>query len=140
MSLSIGRLIVIVASIALFVSIRDVNASDNDISRTVQLARDFDAQIGKSFLQVRANIMRSGWQPVPMHLHDGYEYSGAEKELFEQGIIEVDSCSIDAGALCILYYEKRGQCLRIDTVGERVSLMKVRRWTDECSNVQQNPV
>jgi hypothetical protein len=67
-----------------------------------------------------------------MHRNDDYEYSGAEKELADHQFLEVDSCSMDAGAHCILHYSKGTKCLRIDTVGERLKDMKVTRWTDEC--------
>ena len=89
-------------------------------------------KVGEPFLIARARILRTGWHPTRMHSNDGYEYSGAEKELADRNFLEVDSCSIDAGALCVLYYSKGGQCLRVDTVGERLIEMKVTRWTDEC--------
>lgn len=56
-----------------------------------------------------------------MHKNDNYVYDGAEKRLAERGFLEVDSCSIDAGANCILYYKKAAKCLRLDTVGEQVN-------------------
>jgi hypothetical protein len=67
-----------------------------------------------------------------MHRADNHEYDGAEKRLAERGFLEVDSCSTDAGANCILYYRTSSECLRIDTVGEQVNEMHVTRWTEEC--------
>lgn len=87
---------------------------------------------GMSFLRARARLIKSGWVPTPMHTNDQYEYSGAEKRLIERNFREVDFCSIDRGALCILYYAKESSCLRIDTVGEQVESMRVTRWTEEC--------
>lgn len=83
-------------------------------------------------LKARARLIRLGWRPVRMHTNDNYEYDGAEKRLIEHKFFEVDSCSIDAGAICILYYTKSNMCLRIDTVGEQVKVMKVARWVEEC--------
>ena len=67
-----------------------------------------------------------------MHSNDDYEYTGAEKELADRQFLEVDACSIDAGALCILHYHKGTKCLRVDTVGEQLKHMTVTRWTNEC--------
>ncbi len=89
-------------------------------------------KVGESFLIARARIVRSGWHPTRMRKPDDYEYVGAEKELADRKFLEVDSCSMDAGALCILYYSKGGKCLRVDTVGEQLKDMKVTRWSDEC--------
>lgn len=84
------------------------------------------------FLKARARLIKLGWKPVRMHTNSSYEYDGAEKRLIEHNFYEVDSCSIDAGAICILYYTKSDVCLRIDTVGEQVKVMKVERWVEEC--------
>lgn len=89
-------------------------------------------KVGEQFLVARSRILQAGWHPIRMHENDGYEYFGAERELTDQKFLEVDSCSMDAGALCILYYSKGSKCLRVDTAGERLNQMKVTRWTDEC--------
>lgn len=94
---------------------------------------NLDLKVGEPFLRVRTRIVKSGWKPNPVHGKDNYEYSGAEKRLAERGFLEVDTCSVDAGANCILYYTKGSRCLRIDTVGEQVKQMTVTRWTDECA-------
>lgn len=67
-----------------------------------------------------------------MHLGDNYEYDGAEKELADHGFLEVDFCSTDAGALCVLYYSKGGECLRLDTRGEQIRFMRITGWQNEC--------
>jgi hypothetical protein len=92
--------------------------------------------VGEAFLPARARIITLGWKPIRMHSDDNYEYTGAEKHLAERKFLEVDSCSIDAGANCILYYSKAGKCLRLDTVGEQVAEMTVTRWTNECPRVK----
>jgi hypothetical protein len=93
---------------------------------------NLNLKIGEPFLRARARIVKSGWKPNPVHSKDHYEYSGAEKRLVERGFLEVDTCSVDAGANCILYYMQGSRCLRIDTVGEQVRQMMVTRWADEC--------
>lgn len=110
---------------------------------TAQVAattRDVDSGVnklklnkGESFLRARARIIASGWKPNHMHRNDNYEYTGAEKRLAERGFLEVDSCSVDAGANCVLYYTRGSSCLRVDTVGEQVRQMTVTRWADECA-------
>jgi hypothetical protein len=87
---------------------------------------------GEPFAKARARIIKLGWQPVRMHRNDRYEYSGTEKELAARGFIEVASCSVDAGSLCIFYYRKALECLRLDTKGEHIKFMEVTRWTNEC--------
>jgi hypothetical protein len=94
---------------------------------------NLDLKVGEPFLRVRARIIKSGWKPTLVHSKDNYEYSGAEKRLAERGFLEIDTCSVDAGANCILYYTKGSTCLRIDIVGEQVKQMTVTRWTDECA-------
>ena len=89
-------------------------------------------KIGESFLRARSRIISAGWTPVRTHQDDGYEFSGAEKELVEKHVLEVDTCSVDAGVLCIFYYKKQDKCLRLDTLGEDVRNMTVRRWAEEC--------
>lgn len=92
----------------------------------------FKLRAGEPFLEARSRIIGSGWKPIRMHGNDNYAYDGAEKRLAERGYLEVDTCSIDAGANCILYYGNAEKCLRLDTVGEQVKDMKVTRWTNEC--------
>jgi hypothetical protein len=100
--------------------------------KVVQNLIDAPLRLGEPLIQARTRIIKSGWRPLQMHQHDDYEYSGAENALRSLGIAEVDSCSVDAGVRCILYYEKNQECLRIDTVGERVGDMTVVRWITEC--------
>lgn len=83
------------------------------------------------FTKARTLLLKDGWEPIPMHINDHYEYDGVEKELVSQKFMEVDSCSNDS-ARCVLYYRKKATCLRVDIIGEHVRGMKVVRWTDEC--------
>lgn len=99
---------------------------------TSSQAVDLKLRKGEPFLAARKRILKLGWKPDRMHLHDKYEYMGTEVELSKLGFVEVDSCSIDAGSLCIFYYRKGNQCLRVDTVGEQAREMQVRLWSNEC--------
>lgn len=89
-------------------------------------------KIGETLLDVRTRLLGLGWTPVHVHSNDNYSYSGAEARLVERHFFEVDSCSTDRGANCVLYYRRQRQCLRLDTVGEEVKDMKITRWTNEC--------
>lgn len=107
-------------------------ASHSTNSRKTSGVESLRLKVGESFLQTRSRIIKLGWKPIRMHRNDDYEYDGAEKRLAERGFLEVDSCSTDAGANCILYYSKTAECLRLDTVGEQPDEMKVTRWTNKC--------
>lgn len=87
---------------------------------------------GEPLLRVRSRIIKSGWAPIDVHAGGNYEYDGTEKRLVERKFYEVDSCSTDQGSLCALYYKKGSTCLRIDTIGEQVDLMRVTRWEASC--------
>lgn len=93
---------------------------------------DLKLKMGEPFLAARKRILKLGWKPDRMHMHDKYEYMGTEVELSKLGFVEVDSCSVDAGSLCIFYYRKGNECLRLDTVGEQAKQMTVRLWSNEC--------
>jgi len=103
-----------------------------DSSANSLVSQKVSLKVGESFLKARSRIISGGWTPARMHDDDGYEFSGTEKELEAKQILEIDTCSVDAGVLCIFYYRKREQCLRVDTVGEEVAKMTVSRWVKEC--------
>ena len=86
---------------------------------------------GQPLLNARATLIKHGWKPIRRHTDDGYEYSGAELELTARKIFEVDTCSSDSSR-CVLFYAKKGDCLRMDTIGERLNWMTVTRWANEC--------
>lgn len=89
-------------------------------------------KVGEPFLSARSKILKAGWRPIRMHSNEDYEYSGTERLLAERKFLEVDYCSTDAGSLCVLYYRKGRQCLRLGTVGEQLKCMEVTRWSAEC--------
>ncbi|WP_285354506.1 hypothetical protein [Pseudomonas sp. lyk4-R2A-10] len=87
--------------------------------------------IGERLMAARSKLIKQGWKPTRMHTSDGYEYSGIERELAAHNFLELDTCSFDSSR-CILFYSKKGACLRVDTIGEQLKDMTVTRWTDEC--------
>jgi hypothetical protein len=113
-----------------------VRADVDNRSAAAPTSNDLALKAGESFTRARARIVKAGWKPVRVHQNDKYEYSGTEKELVNRGFFEVDSCSIDAGSLCIMYYRKSMACLRLDTRGEQLKYMEVRRWSNECPESQ----
>lgn len=86
---------------------------------------------GDSFIKARKQLYAAGWRADPMaHLSAG-EYIGFERQLVEKGYTEVDSCS-QGLSFCILQYVKGNACLRLQTQGEQIQLMKVDYWSSEC--------
>lgn len=107
-------------------------ADDNKNYRATRSFTDVQLKVDESFTQTRARLVKSGWEPIRRHRDDNYEYDGAEKELADSGFLEVDFCSTDAGALCVLYYSKAGECLRLNTRGEQIRFMRITSWKNEC--------
>jgi hypothetical protein len=93
--------------------------------------------IGEPLISARAKLVKQGWMPTRMHAN-GYEYSGAERELAARKFFEVDVCSFDSSR-CILFYSKNGTCLRVDTIGEQFNDMTVTRWAGECPDAPPKP-
>jgi hypothetical protein len=108
------------------------DANDSNHTKTGSTIDTLTLKVGEAFVKARSRIVRLGWKPVHMHRNDGYEYSGVETELAERGFIEIESCSIDAGVLCIFHYTNGSGCLRLDTKGEQIRYMSVTSWTNEC--------
>ncbi|MGY2439840.1 hypothetical protein [Pseudomonas sp. SDO52101_S400] len=94
--------------------------------------------VGEPLLAARSKLIKQGWKPTRMHTRDGYEYSGVERELAARNFLELDTCSFDSSR-CILFYSKKGACLRVDTMGERLKDMAVTRWADECPGAPSEP-
>jgi hypothetical protein len=109
-----------------------VHAAENRSTGEAMALQELRLKIGEPILQARLRIIKLGWTPTPMHQTDNYEYDGTEKQFAKRGIVEIDSCTVDAGALCTLYYNKAARCLRVDTIGENLPRITVTRWTEEC--------
>jgi len=119
---------VIIASIF---QIKNAAADDSANYRTTPGFADLHLKVNDAFTQARARLVKFGWVPTRMHQQDNYEYDGAEKELADRGFLEVDFCSTDVGALCVLYYSKAGKCLRLNTKGEQIRFMRITSWQNE---------
>jgi hypothetical protein len=92
--------------------------------------------VGERLAAAKSKLVKQEWKPTRMHTTDGYEYSGVEKEMATRNYFELDTCSFDSSR-CILYYSKKGSCLRVDTIGEQFNDMTVTRWTRECPDAPQ---
>ena len=94
--------------------------------------------VDEPLVSAKSKLIKQGWKPTRMHTSDGYEYSGVERELAAHNFLELDTCSFDSSR-CILFYSKKGACLRVDTMGEQLKDMTVTRWTDECPDAPSEP-
>lgn len=94
--------------------------------------------VDEPLVSARSKLIKQGWKPTRMHTSDGYEYSGVERELAARNFLELDTCSFDSSR-CILFYSKKGACLRVDTMGEQLKDMTVTRWADECPDAPSEP-
>ncbi len=94
--------------------------------------------VAEPWVTARTKLVEHGWKPTRMHGTDGYEYSGVERVLAAHRYFEVDTCSVDSSR-CILFYSRKGACLRVDTIGEQLNDMTVTRWTHECPDAPVRP-
>lgn len=94
--------------------------------------------VDEPLVSARSKLIEQGWKPTRMHTSDGYKYSGVERELAARDFLELDTCSFDSSR-CILFYSKKGACLRVDTMGEQLKDMTVTRWANECPDASQEP-
>ena len=94
--------------------------------------------VGESLVGARTKLVKQGWKPTRMHAAYGYEYSGEELQLTTRKFFEVDSCSSDSSR-CIFFYAKKGACLRVDAIGEKLNDMTVTRWAFECPGAPPKP-
>lgn len=83
------------------------------------------------FLAARRQLIQDKWHPVDVHKNEPYELMGVEHDLARLGIREFESCSIDYSN-CILHYRRRGECLTVYSIGEKVEFMKVVGWSSAC--------
>jgi hypothetical protein len=86
---------------------------------------------GELFTKTRAQLLRDKWKPIPMNLHNKYAYEALAQKLVNQKFTEVEACSVDTSN-CDFFYKKDGKCLRLDTIGEQIKIMKVVQWSNEC--------
>ena len=85
---------------------------------------------GMHYSHARKLLLKNGWVPVDPYPNGKVSEVGTqEAELIKKGIREVDTCSMDAGALCNLFYIKNNSCLKVSTRGERLPYMRVIDWS-----------
>ena len=94
--------------------------------------------VDEPLVSAGSKLIKQRWKPTRIHTSDNYEYSGVERELAAHNFLELDTCSFDSSR-CILFYSKKGACLRVDTVGQQLKDMTVTRWTDECPDASPEP-
>lgn len=95
----------------------------------------FATPYDKSLVAYRNSLLHNGWKPFDFGQKnpDVFPVTGGEVELIKAGVNEVDSCSMDAGVLCNLWYVKDGQCIRVVSKGERLkNMMVVFQRLEEC--------
>ena len=85
---------------------------------------------GAPFVPFRAQLIKDGWRPVPVHAGDD-EYVGVEAALIEAKIDEVESCAVDR-ALCIFNYRRGEHCLRVMAAGEELPTLSIESWSFQC--------
>ena len=84
----------------------------------------------------RKLLLKEGWMPANLHLHDDYAMIGVEHELSRNNFKEFESCSIDYSN-CVMRYKRARQCLTVYTIGEKIRDMKVVDWNSQCALTQQ---
>ena len=90
------------------------------------------------YINARKLLLKQGWHPVNLHLHDDYAFLGVEHELHNKNFNEFDSCSIDYSN-CVMRFKREKKCLTVYTFGEKIRYMKVVDWNNECPAVAAQP-
>jgi hypothetical protein len=99
------------------------------------MAEDLGSQIiGKQIWQVRTELLNQGWQivmpPSATIQEEGSVSDASAAQLRASGLPEVWSCTGTGLNYCWLKYERKSQCLAIQTQGERDP--KVHRFVSDC--------
>lgn len=88
-------------------------------------------RVGENFAKARVKLYADGWRADPgAHLSSG-EYFGVDRLLIQSGYDEVDFCSMGK-SFCTFQYLRNSNCLRLQTEGEQIHTMKIKRWSDQC--------
>lgn len=93
-------------------------------------ANSLELRVGEPLIKARASIIKQGWKPDLSH-RDAPHF-GTDNVLIRHKIIEVEACTVDYAALCILNYKKHDKCLRVFIKGEQIQDMTVSRWDFIC--------
>lgn len=83
--------------------------------------KEMTAIIGKPFSTTRESLLAQGWEPVETNLTSSRgvpERSRGEAARFlDAGFNEIERCTGGQKNYCFLNYKRRGQCLRVRTLG-----------------------
>ena len=83
--------------------------------------KDMTWLVNKPLSQVRTKLLEDGWLPKETHLASAKgepeRSKGEAGLLLEVGYTEVERCTGGARNYCFLNYTRRGQCLRVRTLG-----------------------
>jgi hypothetical protein len=93
-------------------------------------ANPLGLKVGDPLVKARAEIIKRGWKPDLSHIND--PHLGTDNVLIKHNIIEVEACTVDYAALCILNYKKQDKCLRVLIKGEQMQDMIVSHWDFIC--------
>ncbi len=92
------------------------------ISHAAAQSKTLDLHKGRSFEDVRRELLKQGWKPMESfdRMGDGcrFNQSGPARRLYNMGFKEVQICS-EGNVYCWFNYTRRNQCLRLITEGER---------------------
>jgi hypothetical protein len=77
--------------------------------------------IGKPFSDLRSKLLADGWQPQETDLITARgvpeRSRGEAGRLLEAGYTEIERCTGSERNYCFFNYNRRGQCLRVRTLG-----------------------
>jgi hypothetical protein len=106
--------------------------------------KDMSGLIGKPFSSVRAKLIDEGWSPVETNLTNAKglpeRSRGEAAKYLEAGFPEIERCTGGSRNYCFLNYSRRGNCLRVRTVGPLdlpTADPKVHGAGDACPSKQQ---
>ncbi|MBL8323812.1 MAG: hypothetical protein JNJ89_02520 [Rubrivivax sp.] len=109
-------------------------------------AKEMAALIGKPFSATRAKLLAEGWAPVETNLTNSRGESersrGEAARFLEAGFPEIERCTGGAKNYCFFNYKRRGQCLRVRTLGVLelpASDPRVHGAGDACPSRQKAP-
>ena len=83
--------------------------------------KEMSSLIGQPFSSARAKLLDEGWAPVETNLTNSKGLAersrGEAAKYLEAGFPEIERCTGGSRNYCFLNYSRRGNCLRVRTVG-----------------------
>lgn len=96
-------------------------------------ASEMHIKLGQTFISARQHIIADGWNPQKF---EPIVRFGIERSLYQNGVQEVESCSVDGAGYCIFNYKRNQQCLTLLTAGEQLATMRISSWQIGCHNLK----